>query len=127
MGALLSGMNKKGVEALHSGMNKEEVIAALGEPSCSDNTHDGLPPKSTGLAYKKGANTYLVVELDERGIIYGRTVVAFEGHESASEACSGAAFGPLKVDVSRTKTFSFFIGGPGSGLENFDVKEHHPY
>jgi len=123
------GCRSHGVVALHSGMNEKEVVAALGKPNCSEITRDSFPQHRTGLAYKQDANTFQVIELDERGIIYGRTVLAFKGPESADKACSSAAFGAVSLDIRTTKVFSLFPEGSSSvsQMEYFDVKEHHPY
>lgn len=42
------GCRNPGGGALHSGMNKKEVIAVLGEPNCSDITRDRFPQHRTG-------------------------------------------------------------------------------
>jgi hypothetical protein len=119
------GCRSHGVAALHSGMNEKEVIAALGEPNCSDITRDSFPQHRTGLAYMQDTNTFQVIELDERGVIYGRTVLAFKGPESAKEACSSAAFGSVSREMSTTKLFSLFLGV--RGMEDFEVREHYAY
>ncbi|MGB6743450.1 MAG: hypothetical protein WBE38_07285 [Terracidiphilus sp.] len=118
-----------GVMALRSGMNSQDVIEALGEPNCTykDTWHElDLPlPGSSSLIYRESANALLAVEFDDRGIIYGRTLLAFRGPLAAEQACQSAATAILQLDMARTKTFSDFL--PNGSLENFDVKEHHPY
>jgi hypothetical protein len=114
-----------GLGALHSGMNKQDVIYALGEPNFSYSSRwDGVLPERTSLIYKVDAKTLLAVEFDQSGYITGRTYLSILGPLTAEQAYPLAALGALELN-NRTKQFMF--PGIHGRDEYFTVNEHCPY
>jgi hypothetical protein len=117
-GFLLWWRASHGLKAVHSGMNKDQVVAALGKPSyvykCEPNwcntVHVDEPPEQTYtshnstwpricLLYKLGPKRVMTVEFDAKGIIYERNVLEIEGPEEDGDAYQLAAFGVTSVGL----------------------------